>query len=142
MEKLEMLKMFLESKPKSELTLTDKRLFENNTKNDILQDIVGKHIEQIEYHKNIFLGESVKKGNGILYYESTEDGSFIFTEEVFEEFVNERLSYTIEYLTNKLVNGTVSVNSTCPFTNLVNQWRIEVYQDVIRTYKIFLVYNG
>jgi hypothetical protein len=145
----EMLSLMIERKEKQKAeTLTDVRQFERNcratyslTYLSALQANLAKYTcfigQKVYKYKNTFNYCLVDGAieNGLNKLDKTE---IEFTEQLFNQFVFDYLSFLIDRLTNELLESQVYFRSTSKLDNLIQEWQLEEKQELIKSFKELL----
>lgn len=136
-----------------QLTTTNKQQFEKNCRNSTKLYYFEKNLEMVKKHFG-FIGKEVRKYTKSFSYVTYEEWSnmhqhdlilnpiekepVLFTVDHFNGFVEKYMEHSIKYHTKRLISGQIVYNSTDPFSNLENSWKLECYQQLITEYENIL----
>jgi hypothetical protein len=134
-------------------TETDIYQFEKNLRNKFIYEHVSANLEHTLRHES-YIGKKVRKFQDRFAYiledeynnRKDEDSGFSilnkleareieFTEQLFNEFLEEYISYQIEYITYELLNKQLVSSSTNKLSNIAYEFKIESNQELYKFFK-------
>lgn len=149
MKMQEILYLMIERKEKMKAeTLTDVRQFERNCRATYsLTYLSALQTNLMKY--TCFIGQQVYKykdtfnyclvdgavENGLNKLDKTE---IEFTEQLFNQFCFDYISFLVDRLTTELLEGQVYFRSTSKLDNLIQEWQLEEKQELIKFFKELL----
>lgn len=129
-------------------TIDNNRQFELNSKNKFLARHLTQSIAILE-QAEAYIGKQVfKYKNGFSYSEfkstdtdflnQTEDVAVEFTQELFQQFKLDAVTYWIQYYSEDLTQHCIVSNSSSKLSNLRFEWELEMKQELIKFYKVLI----